>query len=52
MEPRREYIIIIVLVIVIINDDVFLFKMDGSAVIAELAERSPITLRNSSSPSS
>ena len=33
MDPRCEYIIIIVLVIVIINGDVFLFKMDGSAVI-------------------
>ena len=33
MDPRCEYIIIIVLVIVIINGYVFLFKMDGSAVI-------------------
>ena len=33
IDPRCEYIIINVLVIVIINGDVFLSKMDGSAVI-------------------
>ena len=33
MDPRCEYIIIIVLVIVIINGNVFLSKIDGSAVI-------------------
>lgn len=33
MDPRCEYIIIVILVIVVINCHIFLFKMNGSAVI-------------------